>query len=215
MADDDANPLEADDEANGVGEGSEEGEEYSSASSSDYDSEDSSSDDDGGGGGEGGGGGGGGGRYDSKKDEPEEGNPAEANFRAFSEILDSRSYRKKEEEEVRGIVPLEDNYDFPIDKENWCEEDLEELWADAPLKMTKPGWDPDFADDDDWDAVIDVVKDGGDLPIAPFYLPYRKHYPVIPDNHYDISSAKAVIEELDRTEEFLIWVSFIFEDGSS
>ncbi|KAH9602705.1 hypothetical protein KSS87_010603 [Heliosperma pusillum] len=95
------------------------------------------------------------------------------------------------------------------------EADLQELWADAPLAATKPGWDPVWADEEDWEIVEDELREGKDPPIAPFYLPYRKPYPVIPDNHYDISTPKAVVEELDRIEEFLKWVSFIFADGSS
>ncbi|KAH6773063.1 MORN Occupation and Recognition repeat-containing protein [Perilla frutescens var. hirtella] len=81
--------------------------------------------------------------------------------------------------------------------------------------MTKPGWDPNWVDDDEVEVISDEIKAGRDPPIAPFYVPYRKYYPVIPDNHYDISNPKSVIEELDRIEEFLIWVSYIFQDGSS
>lgn len=142
-------------------------------------------------------------------------NTPEINFRRFSRILDSRYLKKKEEEEERGVKVHEDLFDFPKDPENWKEEDLKELWADAPLPMTKPGWDPVWADEDDWEVVQEEVDAGRDPNIAPFYVPYRKPYPAIPDNHHDIDNPKAVIEELDRIEEFLKWVSYIFADGSS
>ncbi|KAL9672806.1 hypothetical protein QQ045_029058 [Rhodiola kirilowii] len=112
-------------------------------------------------------------------------------------------------------VDHEEQFNFPKDKENWTEEDLQELWADAPLKMKKPGWDPNWADEEDWKIVKEEIAAGRDPEIAPFYVPYRNPYPVIPDNHHDIKNAKSVIEELDRIEEFLTWVSYIFEDGSS
>lgn len=92
---------------------------------------------------------------------------------------------------------------------------MREYWADGPLATGKPGWDPAFAEQEDVDAVKYELEAGGDAPIAPFYVPYRKPYPVIPDNHYDIRTPKAVVEELDRIEEFLQWVSFVFKDGSS
>ncbi|XP_065865825.1 protein TIC 100 [Euphorbia lathyris] len=143
---------------------------------------------------------------------PPEYNTPEINIARFSEVLDSVKEKEEEEEEEPS---LEELYDFPEDKENWREEDLKELWADAPLEMTKPGWDPVWADERDWEIMKNEEKEGRDPPIAPFYLPYRPPYPVIPDDHYDISTPKAVIEELDRIEEFLTWVSYIFADGSS
>ncbi|XP_010031454.2 protein TIC 100 [Eucalyptus grandis] len=142
-------------------------------------------------------------------------NTPEANLRRFSEILGSRRLRRLQEEEDRNQVPHEDLFNFPEDPENWQEEDLQELWADAPLESTKPGWDPAWADEEDWDIVREQIKAGREPTIAPFYLPYRKPYPAIPDDHYDISNPKAVVEELDRIEEFLRWVSYIFPDGSS
>lgn len=142
-------------------------------------------------------------------------NTPEVNTRRFARILGSKRLRRMEEEEEEDAEYPEDQFDFPPDPENWKEEDLKELWADAPIGMTKPGWDPNWVDDDEVEVISEEIKAGRDPPIAPFYVPYRKYYPVIPDNHYDISNPKAVIEELDRIEEFLIWVSFIFEDGSS
>ena len=60
------------------------------------------------------------------------------------------------------------------------------------------------------------VEDGRDVPIAPFYVPYRRSYPVVPPRsfHYSINKPKAVVEELDMIEEFLNWVSYIFPDDS-
>lgn len=142
-------------------------------------------------------------------------NSPETNVRLFNQALESKRLRRMMEEEERNYVNHEDLFDFPEDPENWKEEDLRELWADAPLEMTKPGWDPAWADEDDWDIVRKEIAAGRDPPIAPFYVPYRKPYPVIPDNHHDISNPKSVIEELDRIEEFLTWVSYIFPDGSS
>ncbi|GMN56234.1 hypothetical protein TIFTF001_025342 [Ficus carica] len=142
-------------------------------------------------------------------------NSPETNVRLFNQALESKRLRRRMEEEERNYVNHEDLFDFPEDPENWKEEDLRELWADAPLEMTKPGWDPAWADEDDWDIVRKEIAAGRDPPIAPFYVPYRKPYPVIPDNHHDISNPKSVVEELDRIEEFLTWVSYIFPDGSS
>lgn len=148
-------------------------------------------------------------------EEAEDDNSAEANIKRFRKLLESKRIKRRQEEEDKEYVFHEDLFDFPRDKENWREEDLKELWADAPLEMTKPGWDPVWADEEDWEIVNEEIKAGRDPPIAPFYLPYRKYYPAIPDNHYDISNPKSVIEELDRIEEFLKWVSYIFPDGGS
>jgi len=146
---------------------------------------------------------------------PESENTPEKNIARFADVLESKRMKRMKEEEDRNYVFYEDLFDFPRDKENWREEDLKELWADPPWESTKPGWDPVWADEEDWDIVRKMKEEGRDPPIAPFYVPYRRPYPVIPDNHYDISNPKAVIEELDRIEEFLTWVSYIFEDGSS
>ncbi|CAL1367061.1 unnamed protein product [Linum trigynum] len=146
---------------------------------------------------------------------PESLNTPEINIPRFKALLDSKAMKKMEEEEDRDYVVWEDIWDFPPDRENWKEEDLQELWADAPVGMTKPGWDPALADEEDWKVVKEEMKEGRDPHIEPFYVPYRKPYPVIPDNHYDIQTPKGVIEELDRIEEFLTWVSYVFEDGST
>ncbi|PHT35100.1 Protein TIC [Capsicum baccatum] len=153
---------------------------------------------------------------DGEPDEDsEENNTAEANVRRYMKVLNSKTLKRELEEEEKGAVYQEDLFDFPRDYENWREIDLKELWADAPLAMTKPGWDPNWVDEEEEDIVAEEYDAGREPPIAPFYVPYRKPYPVIPDNHYDISNPKSVIEELDRIEEFLKWVSFIFADGSS
>ncbi|PPS02921.1 hypothetical protein GOBAR_AA17740 [Gossypium barbadense] len=146
---------------------------------------------------------------------PENVNTPETNIRRYTRVLESKRIKRIQEEEDEDYVYFEDLWDFPPDPENWREEDLKEYWVDAPLEMTKPGWDPVWADEEDWEIVRDEIKEGRDPGIAPFYVPYRKPYPAIPDNHYDISNPKAVIEELDRIEEFLNWVSYIFPDGSS
>ncbi|KAJ0976781.1 hypothetical protein J5N97_012255 [Dioscorea zingiberensis] len=153
--------------------------------------------------------------YDDTDDEEKNDNSPETNIRRFTEVLESRYMKKRLEQREREYKYHEDLFDFPKDPEKWREEDLRELWADAPLGMTKPGWDPFWADEEDWEVVREEIKEGRDPPIAPFYLPYRKYYPAIPDNHHDISNPKSVIEELDRIEEFLRWVSYIFPDGST
>lgn len=154
-------------------------------------------------------------RPGEEPDPSEYDNSPETNIARFTKLIESKRMKKMQEEDEKEYVFYEDQFDFPEDPENWREEDLKELWGDAPLEMTKPGWDPVWADEEEWDIVNEEIKAGRDPPIAPFYVPYRKPYPVIPDNHYDISSPKSVIEELDRIEEFLTWVSYIFADGSS
>lgn len=153
--------------------------------------------------------------YDDTDDEEKDDNNPESNIQRFTKVLDSSYMKKRLEQQERDYNYHEDLFDFPKDPEQWREEDLRELWADAPLGMTKPGWDPFWADEEDWEVVREEIKEGRDPPIAPFYLPYRKYYPAIPDNHHDISNPKSVIEELDRIEEFLRWVSYIFPDGST
>lgn len=146
---------------------------------------------------------------------PEDQNTPEVNVKLFNQVLEGKRVKRRQEEEDKGYVFHEDLFDFPEDPEKWREEDLKELWGDAPLEMTKPGWDPVWADEEDWEIVRDEIREGNDPPIAPFYVPYRKPYPVIPEDDHDISNPKAVIEELDRIEEFLAWVSYVFPDGSS
>ncbi|TKY48614.1 MORN motif [Spatholobus suberectus] len=147
--------------------------------------------------------------------EDPKGNDPEANLREFSEALENPAVKEMQEEDDPLIVEEDNPYDFPKDPEEWTEQDLRELWADGPKEIGGTGWDPVWATEDEWRYVLDEIADGEEPPIAPFYLPYRKHYPPIPDNHYDIANPKAVIEELDRIEEFLKWVSYVFEDGDT
>ncbi|RDX60764.1 Protein TIC 100, partial [Mucuna pruriens] len=149
-----------------------------------------------------------------ESNEPKKYDP-ETNLKVFSEALESAAVEEMQEEDDAMIVGDDNPYDFPRDPENWTEQDLRELWADGPNEIGGTGWDPVWATEEEWRYVLDEIANGEDPPIAPFYLPYRKHYPAIPDNHYDISNPKAVIEELDRIEEFLKWVSYVFEDGST
>ncbi|KAF7805677.1 protein TIC 100 [Senna tora] len=142
-------------------------------------------------------------------------NTPEANFELFSEVLDSKRLKRIQEERDQEILEEDDPFDFPKDPENWREQDLGEFWADGPLEIEGTGWDPVWADEDEWEYVQDEIAAGRKPPIAPFYVPFRKYNPSIPDNHFDLRKPKAVIEELDRIEEFLRWVSYIFPDGSS
>ncbi|KAJ1686104.1 hypothetical protein LUZ63_017494 [Rhynchospora breviuscula] len=151
-------------------------------------------------------------------DDDDDDDDLEVNYQTIKEVLNSPSYLKRKEQQDRVHVQaqLDDPFDFPPDPEKWREADLRELWADPSIFIhNKPGWDPVFADEEDWAGVSETKRRRGNPPIAPFYMPYRKPNPVIPFNHYDISNPKAVVEELDRIEEFLIWASYIFPDGSS
>ncbi|KAF8102300.1 hypothetical protein N665_0198s0014 [Sinapis alba] len=139
----------------------------------------------------------------------------ETNIRRFNRVLEGKRVKRIQEEEENKYTFYEDLFDFPKDPEGWKEEDLREVWADGPLGMKKPGWDPVWADEEDWEVVNEEIQEGRDPGIQPFYVPYRKPYPAIPDNNIDIDTPKAVVEELDRIEEFLQWVSYIFPDGSS
>ncbi|EHA8588931.1 protein TIC [Cocos nucifera] len=217
MAEDDLNQPASDGSGGGgleedATKGEEKEDAFSSSSSSSEDEESDSdsenSSDDYRGGGEGG--------VEELSDyDSEEENSPEVNIRRFTAAMESRTNKKLEGEEERNYVHHEDLYDFPPDPEKWREEDLQELWADAPLDMTEPGWDPVWADEEEWEVVRHEMEAGRDPAIAPFYVPYRKYYPAIPDNHHDISNPKSVIEELDRIEEFLKWVSYVFPDGST
>jgi len=142
-------------------------------------------------------------------------NNPETNLREFSRALDSAGAKELHDELDPLIVEERNPFDFPEDPENWSEHDLRELWADPINEISGTGWDPAFATEEEYEHVNEMLADGDDPPIAPFYLPFRKHYPPIPDNHYDIATPKDTIEELDRIEEFLRWVSYVFQDGST
>ncbi|MED6210806.1 hypothetical protein PIB30_067637 [Stylosanthes scabra] len=142
-------------------------------------------------------------------------NSPEANYREFAAVLDSPLMQKMYEKEDPEYIPDDEAFNFPYDPQNWTEEDLGELWADGDNNIGGTGWDPVWATKDEFKYVKNQIANGRRPRIAPFYVPYRKPFPVIPDNDYEIDSPKAVIHELDRIEEFLKWVSYIFEDGSS
>ncbi|KAI3520589.1 hypothetical protein L1887_10039 [Cichorium endivia] len=151
-----------------------------------------------------------------KPDIDEDDDSPEANFKRFTQVLESEEYKKLEEaEEINIVDNIDELYNFPNDPEDWKEEDLQEYWADGPPLIMKTGWDPNWVDKEEVDYINEEINEGRDPPIAPFYVPYRKPYPAIPDNHYDIYNPKTVIEELDRIEEFLTWHSFVFPDGST
>ena len=126
--------------------------------------------------------------------------------------IEEEAERKRKEEEV---VEEDELWNFPIDKENWTEQDLGEHWEDYWGDIEEVGWDPDTITQEDYDNYEKLRKEGKPgPPMAPYYVPYRKFYPPIPDNHHDIQTPEEVVEELERMEEFLIWVSYVFEDGS-
>eukprot|EP01018_Ginkgo_biloba_P018256 Gb_21240 [translate_table: standard] len=130
-------------------------------------------------------------------------------------MMEEKEEEEEEDEEEPVLSPAEE-FDFPKDPEGWTEEDLQELWTDAPTEITNDiGWDPDLADEDDWELIDSLRSEGKTMDLQPFYVPYRKYYPVIPDNHHDIENPKAAVEELERIEEFLKWVSYVFPDGST
>nr|GMD19074.1 protein TIC 100 [Ipomoea batatas] len=135
--------------------------------------------------------------------------------RRFVRVLNKKKLRRELEEEETEGPSIEEEYDFPVDPEKWTEEDVKELWADPPVGSGKTGWDPSWVDAEDEEMIRGELREGRDPYFGPFYVPYRKPFPAVPDNHHEIATPKAVIEELDKTEEFMRWVSYIFDDGSS
>lgn len=129
--------------------------------------------------------------------------------------------RKREEEEAKRkaeeeVVEEEDLWDFPVDREHWTEEDLGEHWEDYWGDTNAVGWDPELVSSASYEKYEKLWNEGNPGPPGtPYYVPYRKFYPQIPDNHYDIQTPEDVVEELERMEEFLVWVSYIFKDGST
>ncbi|GAB2274654.1 hypothetical protein Dimus_009424 [Dionaea muscipula] len=147
---------------------------------------------------------------------PEDDDSEGANVKRFMKVIKEVMAKEDERHEKKMKFKKPDPFDFGTDYENWTEADLKELWGDGPLRSDKTGWDPYFVDGYDADAVREMYAEGGNPTVAPFYVPYRGHYPVIARGMFpDISTPKAVITELDRIEEFLKWVSYIFKDGSS
>ncbi|KAM7496866.1 hypothetical protein LguiA_021280 [Lonicera macranthoides] len=142
------------------------------------------------------------------------GDDPEENKKKFKDLLNWEEFQQGQDKLLEPD-DRDEEFNFPEDKENWREEDLKEFWADAPYRMLKPGWDPYDVDTKELRVVEEEIAAGRDPPIAPFYVPFRKYYPVVPENFHDMKTPQGVIEELDRIEEFLKWVSYIFEDGSS
>ncbi|KAH7292956.1 hypothetical protein KP509_28G005300 [Ceratopteris richardii] len=123
-----------------------------------------------------------------------------------------RLEKKIDEEKVAD----EEQWNFPYDKEHWTEEDLGEHWEDAFEDTKATGWDPNFVSDESWEKYEKLWQEGEPAPPGtPYFVPYRKLYPIIPDDHLDIQTPEDVVEELEREEEFLVWYSYLFLDGSS
>lgn len=130
--------------------------------------------------------------------------------------------RQEEEEEQEDSksdddqVDEEELWNFPPDNEHWTEEDLGEHWEDYWGDTRAVGWDPNMVSEASWEKYEKLWNEGKPGPPGtPYYVPYRKFYPPIPDNHFDIQTPEDVIEELERTEEFLLWYSYLFKNGSS
>ncbi|KAL5081870.1 hypothetical protein RYX36_010291 [Vicia faba] len=139
----------------------------------------------------------------------------DANYKDTMEALQSPAAKKLLEKNARQAVDPFNPFDFPPDNEDWSEEDLRELWDYGNNSIAGSGWDPKLTTPEEWHYVKGQLAKGKDLPVAPFYLPYRKPIPPIPNNNASIKRPEDVIEELDRIEEFLKWVSYIFEDGTT
>jgi hypothetical protein len=156
---------------------------------------------------------------DLYEDEPEaEGEVGEEFAKARREALREKREKRMAEEEASDdeeVLEEEELWNFPLDRDNWEEDDIGEEWAEAWGGDERTGWDPDLVDRDQWDEIEKQWQEGGGPPMRPWYVPYRKHYPLIPEDHPDIQTPQDVVEELDRYEEFLTWASYIFKDGSS
>jgi len=139
----------------------------------------------------------------------------EQNFKDVMEAYNSEKVQNYYDRRARRKVQRSNPFDFPPDYENWKEEDLRELWDNGNNTITGTGWDPSLATPEEWEYVQWKHCKGQDVPIAPFYLPYRKPIPPEATTQFDIKNPRDVIEELDRIEEFLKWVSYVFEDGST
>lgn len=155
---------------------------------------------------------------DDDSDESEEEEEVTSEERRKADKRKERKKKKREEEaqiKKDDTVSEEDLWNFPVDNEHWTEEDLGEKWADYWGDTMAVGYDPELVDEVDIEKHEKLRKEGKGPPDSPFYVPYRKFYPSIPDNHVDIQTPEDVVEELERMEEFLVWVSYVFEDGSS
>ncbi|BBN01371.1 hypothetical protein MPTK1_2g06920 [Marchantia polymorpha subsp. ruderalis] len=156
---------------------------------------------------------------DSDEEDEDAGAVGEEFAKARREAARLRREKRLEEEEAEAgsddedVIEEEDMWNFPVDEEKWTEADVGEEWADAWPGDDKAGFDPELVDDEE--EVLKQWKEGGGPPRRPYYVPYRKHYPLIPEDHPDIQTPQDVVEELERYEEFLTWASYIFEDGST
>lgn len=123
--------------------------------------------------------------------------------------------RKMQAEAEERFLTKKDPFDFPYDPENWSEKDLQELWTTGPPLDNNTGWDPDWAGRKEWEQVAIGAEHGLNPRIAPFYVPYRKPYPVLPKVIPYLRNPLNLLEELDRIEEVLKWVSYIFPNGNT
>ncbi|KAL2644497.1 hypothetical protein R1flu_012084 [Riccia fluitans] len=157
---------------------------------------------------------------DSEEEEQEEAGAVGEEFaKQRREAAKLRREKRLEEEEAEAlsddedVIEEEELWNFPVDEEKWTEDDIGEEWADAWPGDDKVGFDPELVEDEE--EVIKQWKEGRGPPQRPYYVPYRKHYPLIPEDHPDIQTPQDVVEELERYEEFFSWASYIFEDGST
>ncbi|KAL3682761.1 hypothetical protein R1sor_000783 [Riccia sorocarpa] len=154
-----------------------------------------------------------------EEDEEEPGAVGEEFAKQRREAARLRREKRLEEEEAEAesddedVIEEDELWNFPVDEYKWTEADIGEEWADPWPGDDKVGFDPDLVEDDE--EVVKQWNEGRGPPQRPYYVPYRKSYPLIPEDHPDIQTPQDVVEELERYEEFLSWVSYIFEDGST
>eukprot|EP00250_Pteridium_aquilinum_P015613 c22673_g4_i2 orf=824-3472(-) len=154
---------------------------------------------------------------DSDDDEEgvEEGGDAEKKEKAEEKTPEEeeQDFKKRLQDE---LADEEELWNFPPDREHWTEEDLGEHWEDCWGDTRAVGWDPNMISEPSKEKYEQLWAEGKPGPPGtPYYVPYRKHYPPIPDNHFDIQTPEDVVEELERVEEFLVWYSYLFKNGSS
>ncbi|KAI3690838.1 hypothetical protein L2E82_49049 [Cichorium intybus] len=57
----------------------------------------------------------------------------EANFRRFTQVLESEEYKKLEyAQEINDVDNIDELFNFPHDPKDWKEKDLKEYWAMLP-----------------------------------------------------------------------------------
>ncbi|CAK8535338.1 unnamed protein product [Lathyrus sativus] len=151
----------------------------------------------------------------TEQEDPESDFDPAANYKGVMEALQSVDAKNVLEKNARLAVHRFNPFEYPQDDEDWSEKDLREVWDNGNNVISGTGWDPNSVAPDEWVYVETQLANGRDVPVAPFYLPYRKHLPQVPPKNVNIKSPMDFIEELDRIEEFLKWVSYIFEDGTT